>query len=246
MKLNTVIASALVAFSVGCGPAYSGVEVSDKKPTLLINGPIAQGNILPLGEQMIQLANKGEKEVQLIINSPGGQVTTGFLFLSMMEAAKAKGLKVSCFVPTIAASMAFQILMHCDKRYALNTSFLLWHRARVNIGGGMFSSGTPMQGPELVRLGRDLLSVDKVIFDKVSETLGRDVSDKTLMYHFQAETLHMGINLHRLAPHFITTYSSIPGLFDSLFNKKLPQNASIDSADFNYTDIIYMTTKALN
>lgn len=242
--MKQVLGLIVTLMTVVCGAwPSSGAEVSESKPTLIIEGVIARGNILPLGERMLTLASKGEKEVQLIINSPGGQVTTGFMFISMMNAAQSKGLKVTCFVPALAASMAYQILLHCDERHSLNGTFLLWHRARITFGGGMMSQPEPMQGPALVKIGNDLLATDSVIFRDIVKAMGDDVEVNTLKYHFEAETLHVGINLHKLAPNFITSHATIKGLFEAVLNKQLPRNDNQDYVEFNSNELVYMTTK---
>lgn len=220
--------------------AVSGPEIVPEK-TLIIDGVIAQGNILFLGREMLKRVDAGEKEVQLIINSPGGEVITGFLFLNLMRAAQQKGLKVTCFVPTIAASMAYQILLNCDERHTLNHAFLLWHRARVNVGG-MF--GGPLTAPQALTLGRDLQSLDTMIFNEVVKYMGREVAADTLLHHFEAETLHTGYNLHAMAPRYITAHSAISGLFEALFGEvDVVRNQALDRKVLESADFIYITNR---
>lgn len=222
---------------MGASCAYPSVAVDSDK-AVVIDGVIAQGNILPLGKDLLERAERGDKEVHMIINSPGGEVITGFLFLNMMEEAKSKGLKVTCFVPTVAASMAYQILLHCDERYTLEHAFLLWHRARVNVGG--FGSA-PMTSTDLLTLGNDLLKMDNMIFSKVLSTMGGEVSLKTLMYHFERETLHSGLNLSLMAPKFIQSHLYIKGLMSTLLDQKVPRNQLLGRNALKNADIIYIS-----
>lgn len=192
-----------------------------------ISGPIMQGNILKLIGPMNALAKDGSGlPIDLIINSPGGEVITGYRFINMMEAVKATGTKIRCFVPEVAASMAFQILTRCDERYALSRSFLLWHRVRVVLGGFM---GTVVTAPVANSLARDLQAVDDLILSECRKALGKDMDDRDIVYHFEQETLHIGENLHKLAPSFITTYPHIPGLLEAMGSPDVPKNNQEDT-----------------
>lgn len=238
------IKTLMTTLAIGLGlasaaPSYS-VELSSKKPTLAITGVIGNGNIIPVGKQMLDLSNKGTKEIQLVINSPGGSVTTGMIFLSFMDAAKANGTKITCFVPGIAASMAFQILLHCDERHTLNGSFLLWHRARVNMGGGFMSPPTPITAPMARQLANELQDLDNALFAEVNKYLGTEISYSELSRHFEAETLHMGVVLHQMAPKFITTHSFIKGLMEFASAAKDKEDNGIE---FRQNELIYITDK---
>ena len=73
------------------------------------------------------------KKVVLLINSPGGDVYPGLQFIDAMEAVKTRGVKITCVVSNMAASMAFQILSKCDSRYSLANSLLLWHPMKLRV-----------------------------------------------------------------------------------------------------------------
>lgn len=236
-KIVLTVATVLGFYTAA--PAYS-VELSNKKPTLSISGVIGNGNIIPVGQEMLALSKKGTKEIQLVINSPGGSVTTGMIFLSFMDAARANGTKVTCFVPGIAASMAYQILLHCDERHTLNGAFLLWHRARVHLGGGFMSPGVAMTAPMARQLAFELQDLDDAIFAEVHKYMGKEVSTAELSRHFEAETLHMGINLHKIAPNFITTHSFIKGLLE--FSVKAKETAD-NEVEFKVNELIYISER---
>lgn len=235
--ISNVIRLMAVSFLLVSSTMF-GVEVDSKK-ALVIEGIIAQGNILPLGKKLLDMANAGESEAHLIISSPGGEIITGFLFLNLMEAAKAKGLKIVCFVPTVAASMAYQIFLHCDERHVLNNAYLLWHRARINVGG---LGSKPMTGPEMMQLGKDLELTDNAIFNEVVKYMGgHEMGADDLLYHFNAETLHIGANLHVMLPSFVTSHKAIDGLFDSFMDRKVPRNSPLDRGAMRLYQIIYIS-----
>lgn len=80
-----------------------------------------------VGEQIIKTTMlPGDRIV--VINSPGGSVSEGDEIVQMLEQEKAaNGNKIVCVVDGIAMSMGFNILSHCDVRYATERSLLLFH-----------------------------------------------------------------------------------------------------------------------
>lgn len=212
--LSTVLSLLLLACN-----SNAAVEINPAR-TIVIEGVIARGNLDKLGDVLVRVSNvPSPAPVDLIINSPGGEIITGNLFISKMEAAKANGLVIRCFVPHVAASMAFSIYMHCSERYALRNALLLWHRARMYVGG-LF--GAPLTGPQAKYMGEELLKTDSLILRDLFGTI--DMSEEEIRYHFENETLHNALLLHEAAPHFVTPFTYIKGLFEALSNKKLLRN----------------------
>lgn len=218
----------------GAGPAPV------KERTVVLNSVVSRGNILALADAMDKLASKSDDPVDFIVNSPGGDVITGFLFINRMDALRAKGVAIRCWVPEMAASMAFQILLHCDERYALSKSFLLWHRVRISLGGGLFGGGTVMTAPLARAMATDLQAFDDIITEELNQKLGMPTAD--IAFHFENETLHVGSNLQRLAPDFLKTYAVIPGLLELLEAQDVPRvDAGLgDILGFRPGEIVYM------
>jgi ATP-dependent protease ClpP protease subunit len=210
----------------------------NKDRAVVIEGVIAGGNILALESTLWKLA-EDSRPIDLVISSPGGSVTTGFMFINIMESLKAQGARFRCFVPTYAASMAFQILTHCDERYALSQSFLLWHRVRVMVGGGLFSSGAAITAPLARDLGKDLQAMDDVIWWELTKTM-TGVPREELQWHFEHETLHVSLNVHRMDPDFLTVQRAIPGLMETLKDSKVPRNQSMGMESLNEGEIVYI------
>lgn len=227
MSQTTTAILIVVLTILGMASELLGAPRVNAQRSYLINGVIGQGNLFPIGSELLRRSkvDRGEP-VDLIISSPGGEVTTGFLFVSQMRAAQANGLVIRCFVPTFAASMAFHLLTQCNERYILDNSFLLWHRARIMLGG-MF--GAAMTGPELGTLAMALLKLDARIYTEVLRALQADPSK--VKYHFEKETLHTGYDLARFAPKFAESYLHIPGLMESLSDPKIPRMNPPDSGE---------------
>lgn len=213
---------ALLMFaSVSC---QAGPLQVDKSRALIIEGAIEKGNILELGKKLLE-ADPSKGPMDLLINSPGGDVVTGFRFINQMEEAKANGLTIRCFVPEMAASMAFGIFVHCSERYALAHSFLLWHRARV-MGGGLF--GSAMTAPMARGTAAQLEVLDSQILREATAAMP-DADPRLVEWHFENETLHTGESLHIFSPDFLTPLQQIPGLFDAMMDKKTPRSVVRES-----------------
>jgi ATP-dependent protease ClpP protease subunit len=234
-----MIASLSILLGSHCARA-EGVFRPDN--TLIIDQAIAGETMGPIMERMSVLltSRKVLPELNIIIDSPGGSVYTGFRFIVQMKALQARGTKINCYVPGLAASMAFQVLTQCDKRVVLQESALLWHRARILI----FLSA--VTAPAASALARDLQQVDSYILSEVKAVLSKDMSEEDISYHFEHETMHIGQSLCTAAPHFCTAESSVPGLLEALANKNV-MHTNQEKASFTGKDsMIYMPAKFLN
>lgn len=196
-------------------PAAPTIVLED---TAVIDQPIMQNNLEPISKFISQSVGT-RPLVNLVINSPGGSVMDGFAFLNRLDYARSKGLIVRCFVPELAASMAFQILLHCDQRYALKRAGLLWHRVSVQVRGASLNS---INTSDLLR---ELLSIDQLIIQELEENL--NVPKALLLFHLNKETLHTAPNLARLAPGFFQEVpSTVDGLYEALDSEKVVRQSS--------------------
>jgi ATP-dependent protease ClpP protease subunit len=213
----------------------------DSNPTMIINREITGRTLKEITSAMntLILKKNAPKVVNIILDSPGGSVYAGFQFISQMKTLQAKGTTIVCYVPGMAASMAFHILVHCNERIVLQESALLWHRARVFIMMGVITS------PAAAELSRSLEQVDIHILNDVKKALKKDMSDEDILYHFNHETMHIGQALCASAPSFCKARSHVPGLMEAL--KDLGESGSgaeEDSMPFQGTEsLIYIYQK---
>jgi len=103
--------------------------------------------------------NKQPTDIYLSINSPGGSVMFGMMIVDSMEQAKLRGFKFHCLVGALAASMAFQILAHCDERYALPNANLLFHSVAVS-GAGRITPDDARYLAEQLSVANERLDAD--------------------------------------------------------------------------------------
>jgi len=193
------------------------IASSTSENTLIIDMPIMPSTMSPVVNwlQWKIIAKTLPKAVTIIINSPGGSVATGNSFINLMLVAKAQGTVFTCIVPEIAASMAFHIFTHCDRRIALDSANLLWHRARAVLGD------TPVTAPMAENIAKELYDIDSLIMKALLNTLSQDLSPKVIAWHLEVETFHSGNGLAQRAPHFMTSSPTIPGLFELWGNDKI-------------------------
>ena len=219
--MRFVLVALLAFFSVQAisSPRSQELRINPAR-AIGIDAPITQ-NVNALKVRMLALASdKSGKPIDIVIDSPGGSVFAGFQFVNAMEEVKGMGVQIRCFVNGIAASMAFQIFVHCSERHALGRSFLLWHGVRTGVRG-------PVTSKVAASLHVDLQAIDNVILSELNEELGLD--EDVILYHFDQETLHVGQNLAKLAPKFLTVHKFVSGLNEAMNNPAVLKNSQSNS-----------------
>lgn len=186
--------------------------------TLHIVGGIGGLKALQTADNIITLAERDPSQpIQLFINSPGGEVLTGMQIIAAIDVVKARGVKVQCFVSTIAASMAFHILGACDERYTLRTSLLLWHPAAV------MAFGVRIDKKAAKTLYIALDALERALNPRLIKELG--ISPEVFYMHHEMETFHPGIVLQRAAPNFLKLVDDVQGIKTNLF---VPRGANAE------------------
>lgn len=132
------IFSILMCLSLALSSTFAVAKTVYKVPngnrTFYVTGVIDFG-VVDIANGIERVSAAKSAPIHLVINSPGGIVDAGRLVIQAMDMARQRGSKVVCTVGILAASMAFQLLSHCDERYALKNSLLLFHPSRVFVRG---------------------------------------------------------------------------------------------------------------
>lgn len=206
--------------------AKDAVTLSPER-TIVLAGVITDSIVGPTISTMEKLAKTG-KDVDIIISSPGGSVIAGNLIVDRMSQLKHDGVKFRCFVRDLAASMAFQLLLFCDERYATPHSFLLWHPVRI------FAQGV-MTAQAASSLATQLAQADEVALHDLRAHMA--MGEAELVAHFYNETLHQALNLQ----------STCPGFFKDVTNKVVnlhPESPALDTSTigglFGFNQIVYI------
>lgn len=176
---------------------------------LFLEGVLTGPTLAPLQEALDRaIAHPDDdRPISILINSPGGSVIVSTVFINRMQTLRDMGVDINCYVLDVAASMAFQVLTQCTNRYALPTSFLLWHGVRV-------STMAPITAASAKRIAEDLERMDNLIQLQLGNALHMNAAD--VQYHFDNETLWSGYELNANDPHFLTLRSSYPELLTRL------------------------------
>jgi ATP-dependent protease ClpP protease subunit len=105
--------------------------------SVAINQPITSEFI---GKKTIEVIQKAAKlppgaDLYLILNTPGGEVFAGMLFVDTLNALHVKVHTITLF----AASMGYQFAQHLGERYIISSGTLMSHRAAVGGVGGQIN-----------------------------------------------------------------------------------------------------------
>lgn len=179
--------------------ALAGTTLNPER-TIVVSGPITGSIVGPVIDTMNKLALKDkDAPIDIVISSPGGSLVAGYLIVDRMEALRAEGVLFRCVVRSVAASMAFQMLLHCDERYSTPHAFLLWHPVRVFYQGALTADLAKVAAVQMAHS-------DKMIRDELYSNL--PLPKSVIDWHFTNETLHHARNLHKMAPGFFVEVSS--------------------------------------
>lgn len=96
------------------------------------NGEVNDNSVNEATAAMDAAVKAGAKFLLVEINSPGGNVESGFGFVKAIESSP---VPVICVVDGAGMSMAFAVLQSCHTRFATYRSVLLIHKPKI---GGMF------------------------------------------------------------------------------------------------------------
>lgn len=193
--------------------------------TIDLNGVVTTQLMNPLIEKMYNRAGK-TKNINIVINTPGGQVYAGQKFIQTMVMAKSRGTRISCVVTGMAASMGFQILSYCDRRFIMENSMLLWHPPRIQMKGII----TPAFAKSLAV---DLERLDKTMMAAARDNL--DAPHRWYRWHHLNETMWLGSELNKELPGKFILVKDVLGLDTML----LKQN------QFNFFGIVYINPAVL-
>lgn len=163
-------------------------------------------SILTQAKELRQMAIKSKKPVFVFLNSPGGIVNAGEVFIDAVVAARSRGTPVVCVSATLAASMAFNILPFCSARYALPNTQLLFHPARIiSRYGFTYKQLRYFQG--------ELEDIESKFQPILQNMMGID--DDEFSMHYYAETLWEAHRLlHKSGTKWLRIVNDIRGIKD--------------------------------
>ena len=203
----------------------------DKTRLIEILGRV-DSQIVDKANDLMELSNKSNMPVYLLINSPGGSVAAGNVFIDAMRIAKSRGVDVKCITSIYAASMAFSILANCSERFVLPNSKLLFHPARISLMGMFLQE-------DMQRFSDDL----KTINDSLKEFLVKNLGiDKNVMLKaFHDEKWWTPKELQKVTKKgWLKVVKDVTGI-DNLFNFRKPKVKSRQEVKNKGHEIVYET-----
>jgi len=196
----------LIMSLLSCKTQARSIELNPKR-TVVVKGVI-DGRAIGTASLIEKLADGSGQPIYLVINSPGGSVIAGAQIISAMNLAKARGHKFICLVPMLAASMGFQIFVHCDQRYALENSLLLFHPMSVELNGSQDSE-------HLLYYSLRLRAWEKPFIRDLMNTL--KINADVFLYHYRNQTMWFASEFGELSPKFVKIVEDVRG-FSGLFD----------------------------
>lgn len=196
---NLILVSVLFLLAWSSSSQAAGPTRVNNKTAIMVEGPIIGGLVAHILDELALAETNKVKTVQMVFDSPGGSLHFGYLVVDRMESLRRQGVHFECFVRTLAASMAFQMFLHCDERYAAPHALVLWHPVRV------FWQG-PLTEKDARITARQIGEANKAVLADLREHL--PMSKKDLLWHYENETLHHAASLDKLAPGFFREVSN--------------------------------------
>jgi len=100
--------------------------VKDGKVIMLVDD-IYLGDIVKLRTNLEAMQRAGLTELELYVNSNGGALVVMFAMVELLEEAKANGLHITSYCPTIAASAAVPLFLVGDYREIRESTCFMIH-----------------------------------------------------------------------------------------------------------------------
>lgn len=132
MKLLIILLSTLFVFN-----AQAKSILLTEANSVAINQQITSGFIAKKTVEVLSKAArlKPGSDLYLVLNTPGGEVFSGMLFVDTLNALHIKVHTITLF----AASMGYQFSQHLGERYIISSGTLMSHRAAVGGVGGQIN-----------------------------------------------------------------------------------------------------------
>lgn len=125
--MRSLILTLILMFSVNVF-AIKTITLDKQDNLIVLEGGVSS----VMSSEFTKRVLSDQKEFIVYINSRGGEATA---MNNIIEHIKYSGKKFTC-IAKFAASAAFMILQHCDKRYMLpHSGILMSHNGIVNISG---------------------------------------------------------------------------------------------------------------
>ena len=157
--------------------------ISKDKAFVKIFSGLSVADVTRLWNDLVVLENNTSiRDVNLFINSPGGDAFSGLALADQIERAKRKGFKVTAHASGIIASAAVPVFAVCDVRLAAPGTIFMVHEAALWKWPGRETASDIRSQNELMHLLRDRYIGKLATNSKLDKTKWEELENKTTWF----------------------------------------------------------------
>lgn len=157
--------------------------ISKDKAFVKIFSGLSVADVTRLWNDLVVLENNTEiRDVNLFINSPGGDAFSGLALADQIERARRKGFKITAHASGIIASAAVPVFAVCDVRLAAPGTIFMVHEAALWKWPGRETASDIRSQNELMHLLRDRYIGKLVDNSKLNKNKWEELEKKTTWF----------------------------------------------------------------
>jgi ATP-dependent protease ClpP protease subunit len=157
--------------------------ISSDKAFVKIFSGLSVADVTRLWNDLVVLENNTKiRDVNLFINSPGGDAFSGLALADQIERARRKGFKVTAHASGIIASAAVPVFAVCDVRLAAPGTIFMVHEAALWKWPGRETASDIRSQNDLMYLLRDRYIGKLVDNSKLNKSKWEELEKKTTWF----------------------------------------------------------------
>jgi ATP-dependent protease ClpP protease subunit len=157
--------------------------ISGDKAFVKIFSGLSVADVTRLWNDLVVLENNTEiRNVNLFINSPGGDAFSGLALADQIERARRKGFKITAHASGIIASAAVPVFAVCDVRLAAPGTIFMVHEAALWKWPGRETASDIQSQNDLMHLLRDRYIGKLVDNSKLNKAKWQELEKKTTWF----------------------------------------------------------------
>ncbi|MBT8370043.1 MAG: ATP-dependent Clp protease proteolytic subunit [Deltaproteobacteria bacterium] len=157
--------------------------ISKDKAFVKIFSGLSVADVTRLWNDLVVLENNTKiRDVNLFINSPGGDAFSGLALADQIERARRKGFKITAHASGIIASAAVPVFAVCDVRLAAPGTIFMVHEAALWKWPGRETASDIRSQNELMHLLRDRYIGKLAMNSKLNKDKWEKLENKTTWF----------------------------------------------------------------
>ena len=168
--------------------------ISGGKAFIKIFSGLSVADVTMVWNDFVVLENTMEiRDINLFINSPGGDAFSGLALADQIERARLKGFKVTAHASGIVASAAVPVFASCDVRLAAEGTIFMVHEASIFQWGGNSKHSDIKSTSKLMDMLRDRYLEKLVKHSKITKAEWEELEGNTTWFSAQEAKDKFGI-----------------------------------------------------